>query len=107
MNEEFASEALCEDCPMRKFAGVDCTGLVNQFRMDPEEPSDRNLVAALPAGKVLLSSLEWPRPGHCEAIRGALPRLRKTTARRVSATACAEMYLISESYRRQVPESDF
>lgn len=108
MKEEFAMEALCEDCPMRNFAGIDCTPVVNRQRIDPEDVLDRNLVVALPTGSLLLSALTWDRPARCEAIRAALPKVRRTTARWVSATACAEMYLISEVYKGVViaPETE-
>ena len=108
MKEEFAMEALCESCPMRTFAGLDCTELVNRLRIDPEDVLDRNLVVALPTGSLLLSALAWPRPDRCDAIREALPKVRRTTARWVSATACMEMYLISEVYKGTVssPETE-
>jgi hypothetical protein len=91
-------EALCEDCPMRNFGGIDLTWVVNVCRMRIEDRGDREKVAALSAGEVLLSALEKPRPERCAELRDNLPRVRRTSARRVMAIACAEMHLVAETH---------
>lgn len=101
MIKKFAPEALCEDCPMRHFAGTDNTVLVDQNRLNPEDQADRNLVDKLPNGQLLLTAISLSRPERCEAIREALPKVRETTARWVSTTACAEVYAISQAYQHE------
>ncbi len=98
MSEQFTSEALCKNCPMRNFAGSDGTFIVNWSRCNPEVRSDRRMVERSPIWPLLLDALKLSRPARCKAIRGVLPKVGEPTAHRVSATACAEMQLVDVIY---------